>query len=302
MKTNPQARWRRRIKTLRAHLITAPFWLLGGVRRVAAHQAGRFEIRRLDLAFPQLPEAWDGLTITQISDLHIGPGFTVESHLPPVIDACLALKSDLILITGDWVDRYWQHLPPALPQLRRLQAPLGVYGCLGNHDIFRFRWPLIKTLRELLGPNLLINRSVTFERDGQKLALLGLDFGPKENQIRRHLAAFAHSIPADAGFRIVMAHDPAKFPRLCKLGADLVLSGHTHGGQISLLPEPYPVIGPAMFKFRYMRGLYREGNAALHVNRGLSQMIPIRFNNPPEITRLRLTRLPGAVPPTLTKS
>ncbi len=290
MKINRALSWRKRIKNLRSAIAIAPFLLLGGVRRVSRRQAGRFEVRRIEIPFPQLPFLWDGLTITHLSDLHIGPSFTVESHLPPVIAACRELNSDLVVMTGDWVDRHSHYLPEAIPLLRQLSASLGVFGCLGNHDIFDTRWDCVHTLRDWLGPNLLINSAVTMKRDSAQLVLAGIDYSRDQPHSRRHLATTRAQIPSADSFKVMLAHDPSLFPQLQRRGIDLVLSGHTHGGQISLTAEPHRMIGPMMFKFHYTRGLYREGNSVLYVNRGLGQSVPLRLNNRPEITQIRLVR------------
>lgn len=291
MKVNRALPHLKRLHLVRGRLITLPFLLLGGVGMITRHRAGRFQLERVSLSFPQLPAAWHGLTITHLSDLHLGPGFTVERHLPPVIAACKELRSDLIVITGDWVDRHAHYLPPALPLLRQLEAPLGVFSCLGNHDVFNTRWEMIRLLRSWLGANLLINQSVTFERDGARLTLGGIDFSHAHGRYARHLAALSTAFPDKNDFRIVLAHDPSLFPRLKRtLDADLVLSGHTHGGQLSLTAPPRPVIGPLMHTFPYLRGTYHDGNAALYVSRGLGQTMPLRLNNPPEVTQLTLLR------------
>ncbi|PAW77624.1 MAG: hypothetical protein B9S32_10095 [Verrucomicrobia bacterium Tous-C9LFEB] len=288
MKINRALPRLKRLHLVRGRLITLPFLLLGGVGLITRHRAGRFRIERVTLAFPQLPAAWQGMTITQLSDLHIGPGFTVKRHLPPVIDACRELASDLVVITGDFVDRHASYLPAALPLLRQLEAPLGTFACLGNHDVFNTRWEMIRLLRSWLGSNLLINQNVTLARGGSTLSLSGIDFSTHPNRLRRHIAALAQALRPPADFRIVLAHDPRLFPQLCELGADLVLSGHTHGGQLSLTAPPRPVIGPLMHTFPFLRGTYHAGSSALYVNRGLGQTMPLRLNNPTEITQITL--------------
>jgi uncharacterized protein len=271
-------------------LRTFPFLLAGGIRRTARGAVGKFVIRKLTVTLPRLPAPWNGLTITHVSDFHFGPTFTPEHHLPPVIDAIGRLRSDLICITGDWIDFRNRDLEPALPLLRTLDAPLGVYACLGNHDFYENRWRLVKLLRSWLGPNLLRSTAATFERRGSLLALLGFDYEYGNRKYRRHLRAALRRLPDGPCFKICLAHDPNLFDPLRRAGIELTLSGHTHGGQISLTAYPQPVIGPAMFRFRYFRGLYSRDGAALHVTAGLGQSVPLRWNNPPEIVQLTLRR------------
>jgi predicted MPP superfamily phosphohydrolase len=289
MKTNPHLHWDKKFRRAERFVHHAAFLAVGGLQRFARRQAGRFIVRRYTIAFPHLPPAWHGLTITHLSDFHFSRTFTPEHHLPPVLEACRRLDSDLVVMTGDWVDSNNEPLTPALPLLQQLQPRLGWWGILGNHDASENRWRLILQLREWLGDRLLINRAGILERDGQKIVLLGLDYAWGGPKLQRHvISALAHC-PPDL-FTIALVHHPQAFHYLRDAKIPLTLAGHTHGGQWSLTPAPHRSIGPAMFHFPWLRGWYRDYQSRLYVSAGLGGSVPLRINCPPEIVQYTLQR------------
>jgi hypothetical protein len=296
MRIDPLHPWKIGLRKADDALKGSPFLLLGGRARAARRFAGQLEVRSIRLQFPDLPKAWDGVTLTHLTDLHVGPMFRPDLHLPPVIAACRELASDLIVVTGDWIDHKNRFLPAAIERLRELRPPLGWWGVVGNHDFHDHRWRLLRALREWLGGRLLLNRTALLEQGGEKLALSGLDYAMSPLQRTRHLEAWRWqrqrqwSEGADAPFEIALAHHPREFDPLRAAGVRLVLAGHTHGGQISLTPAPMPVVGPAMYKFRYLRGLYERDGARLLVSCGLGHSVPLRINCPPEIWQVKLVR------------
>lgn len=290
MKVDPHRRWKTFSLEADLALKKAPFLLLGGIARAARRYAGMLEVHRLTLSYPDLPRAWDGVTITHLTDLHLGPVFRPDLHLPPVVAACRELASDLIVMTGDWIDAENRFLAPGIAQLRELNPALGWYGVLGNHDFRENRWRFIRTVREWLGDRLLVNRTALLERGGETLALSGLDYAVGHAQIDRHVDSWRRQRPAGNPFEIALSHHPREFDALRQAGVRLVLAGHTHGGQISLTPAPQPVIGPAMYQFRYLRGLYEQDGARLLVSCGIGHTVPIRVNCPPEVWQVKLVR------------
>ncbi|MEM1059076.1 MAG: metallophosphoesterase [Verrucomicrobiota bacterium] len=265
----------------------------GGARALGARLAGRFRVRRLELPCPALPAGLEGFTVTHLTDLHCGPNADPRQHLPPVVEAVRGLGSDLIAITGDWVDHRLDWLDVAAPYLRELEAPLGVWGVLGNHDLLENKARMVRRLRDLLGERLLLNNAAVLGRGGARLGLLGLDFAYGNTRWRRHLARARARLAAlgpAPDFLLALAHDPDLWdPLRAQAGADLTLSGHTHGGQIALQPEPAPSIGAA-FNFKYRRGLYQKDGKYLYVSNGLAQSIPVRWNCPTEVVQLTLLR------------
>ncbi len=240
-------------------------------------------IRTATLVVPGLPGAWDGLVIAQVSDVHAGP-YMGRDRLRRVRDLALSLPADLVVFTGDQMDRRPGDAETFVAGFAGIEAPLGVYGVLGNHD--HFIDPAISeaALTEA-GVRPLVNESVTFVRDGEPLHLVGLEDltaspgrGPDFSAIGR----------AGAGFRICLCHQPGGWRRARAAGADLTLAGHTHGGQIAL---PSRRVNVARLHSPYIAGPYRRGGAVLYVSRGIGVgAVPLRLGSPPEIDLLVLRR------------
>lgn len=297
MKTLRWRKLRKRIPHWRNRFRESLLLPWGGARHLGAKLAGKFRVRKLELLYPALPAGLDGFTITHLSDIHAGKNADPREHLPPVVDAVRELKSDLIAVTGDWVDQENIWLETAFPFLQQLEAPLGVWGVLGNHDLRDHKIRLVRQLRDWLGPQLLINNGAVIEHHGARLGLLGLDFAYGNVRWRRHLRIARERLDTAASksgqpdFLLALAHDPDLWdPLREQASADLTLSGHTHGGQISLVEEPGESLGPAM-KFKYKRGLYEQDGKQLFVTNGLAQTIPVRYQCPTEVVQITLRRV-----------
>lgn len=280
--------------------VYAPLLLVGGLSVASTRQLGRFNINRYDLPAPWLPPRLRGLTITHVSDLHVGRLYR-PLFLPHLVDQVNALKSDLIVLTGDLVDVSNDMLPPSLAALHQFRAPRGLHLVIGNHDMIDNRNVFIQTVRDA-GFNLLVNQRRTLDIDGDPLTLAGLDWsrtpagefgrpGHMEN-VRRTLAGHDPQLDGPA---IALAHHPHAFDALATAGIPLTLSGHTHGGQFMLRPpradgiaDPDHDLGAGELLFKYMRGLYSAGPSNLFVNSGVGNWFPIRINAPAEIVQLRL--------------
>jgi predicted MPP superfamily phosphohydrolase len=256
-------------------------------------EIARHEIDLTHRTFPirRLPSAFDGFRIIQISDIHLEE-YTEEFFLRRVVDRINALAPDLVLITGDFITdgRFTRKNPSAAARrcaalLSAIACPLR-YGVFGNHDIDLSR--VIRNQLENNGIPLLVNQSLRIERGGQHFWLAGLDdtLGGHPN------LSEAITASPDAPV-ILMVHEPdyANEIFLHSRGKliDLVLSGHTHGGQVRLpgippLRRTLPVGGR-----EYPEGTYALGNFQLYVNRGLGTVgVPCRLNCPPEITEITL--------------
>lgn len=274
---------------------TVPFVVTGyGVFRTLYD----FNVHHVEVPMANLPAAFEGLRILQLSDIHAGSFF---SHRPmqEVLDIINSIKPDLITITGDFVNNNDQELQRIMPAFQALSAPLGVYGCLGNHDHYANTAAVIDRLHAT-PVDLLVNEHRTLQIDGERLHLIGTD----NTGFSQHYADLPQALrgidnPEDP--HILLAHDPTFWDRHVRPNfeqIDLMLCGHTHGGQIGI------EMGPLRWSFAriaYQRwaGLYREKRAAnntdqyLYVNRGLGTVgPPIRFGVRPEITVLTLRRGP----------
>lgn len=262
-------------------------------------QYGKFAVNKYDLPAPWLPERLRGLTITQVSDLHLGRLYRPQM-LPRLIDGVNRLKSDIVVVTGDIVDVSNDMLPDATTAFGQFEAPRGLYMCLGNHDLIDDRNELIEALSDIRW-NLLVDRRMPLNIDGERITMLGLDWGSTEDtrwgngfgQRARH-ALTGYDRDRD-GPVIALAHHPHAFDKLSDQGVSLTLSGHTHGGQLMLVSpradgigDPRSDYGVGGMMFRYLRGFYRRGENSLFVNSGVGNWFPIRWNAPAEIVQIRL--------------
>lgn len=250
------------------------------------------EIISLTIRVPRLPDAFAGMKIVQISDFHFQE-YTEAAFLKAVVRRVNALAPDLVVLTGDFVSS------KPLPQrwdiglgyhcaevLSRIECPLR-YAVLGNHDALVGATPIIDALHTHRIP-VLANSSVPLERNGQRIWLAGIRDALEQ---RPDLAA---ALPAgrrvDREPLILLAHEPDFADRAVGKQIDLVLAGHTHGGQV-LIPFLPPLMLPDMGT-EYVHGLFRlAGGMQLYVNRGIGAVtLPFRFRCPPEITVITLAQ------------
>ena len=238
-------------------------------------------VRRVNLELPELPTVWDGLRILQISDIHAGPYMDVE-RMTKLREMAMRLEPDLVVFTGDQMDRRPSDAELFARGFRGIEAPLGAWGILGNHDHFidpeRSEWAL-----EAAGIQPLVNRGVALDREGSILALVGVD----DLQARGgRYPDFSVLGTYPTAFRICLCHQPQGWHQALAAGAHLTLAGHTHGGQIALTGRNLNV---ARFSTRYIAGPYRRDEAFLYVSRGVGVgALPVRVGAPPEIDLLTL--------------
>jgi uncharacterized protein len=265
-----------------------------------------FQVHRVTVPVRSLPRQFEGLTIAQLSDLHAGSFFS-EQPMQEARRITESLKPDMVVITGDWVNWQSDELPIILPEIQAMClnagkqgfAPLGCWGCLGNHDHYVGGEPhqeLLDAVRAA-GVNLLVNQNTTFHIDGEHLQLAAIDnVGLRQNfgDIDKALEGLHPEHPT-----ILMAHDPTFWDKKIHgktsndISIDLMLAGHTHGGQIGI--NIFGVeLSPASLMYRQCAGLYASEYGTgqhIYVNRGIGTTgIPVRIGIPPEITLLTLTR------------
>jgi predicted MPP superfamily phosphohydrolase len=237
-----------------------------------------------------MPDALDGLTITHLSDLHIGR-LTTPEHLPGIMAICQKLQGDLIAITGDFIDLSQGVLGPVIDALKQLQAPLGVYLVPGNHDYLENGPKLVRRFRNA-GLNLMMNKAAQLDYHGRTITIAGVDYAHQRTRraalVRQTLA---HSLQhGRSDLTILLAHHPDAFDEACKYGVDMTLSGHTHGGQLVFkhTQGKRGSIGLGAMAFKYPRGLYQRGQRHLHVTSGVGSWFPLRVQCPSEIVSLTL--------------
>lgn len=243
----------------------------------------------------RLPKAFDGFRIAQLSDLHIGP-FMSANEIGRVVGMTNALKPDLILLTGDYVTWDPTTQDDVVNVLAGLQAPYGVAGCLGNHELWTGCENSIARLFAARNIRVLRTERMAIASGGEALNLIGVDYqsirpgGPRpEGIVRRYLPDVDKLIlPGTAN--ILLSHNPNTFDRAAELGIDLSLAGHTHGGQVTL-EFINKHLSPSRLITDYVRGWFEKSGSQLYVNRGIGTIgVPIRFDAPPEITVFELVR------------
>jgi len=243
----------------------------------------------------RLPQAFDGFRIAQLSDIHIGPFMPVDD-IRKYVTMVNQLKPDLVALTGDFVT--WEGSPQGavVEALSGLQAPFGIFGCMGNHERWAHVEDSITGLFAERGARMLRQQNATIASAGESLNLIGVDyqtrtrFGPPRDGIVSQYLEGVEALILPGAVNILLSHNPNTFDRAAELGIDLSLAGHTHGGQVTL--EYFsPDLSPARLITAYVRGWFQKDGSQLYVNRGIGTIFsPVRFGAPPEITVYELKR------------
>jgi predicted MPP superfamily phosphohydrolase len=262
----------------------------------------RYQLRRVQLSYPNLPDAFRGLKIVQISDIHSG-SFTDKHAVTKGVEKIMKEKPDIILFTGDLVNNVADEMLEYMDVFGNLTAPMGVYSTLGNHDYGDYvHWnsaaektanlERLKEIHRSLGWRLLMNEHVALERGTDKIALIGIENWsakarfPKYGDMRK-----AYQGSETYPFKILMSHDPSHWKaEVCKsyTDVDLMLAGHTHGMQFGV-ELPGFRWSPVQYVYKEWAGLYENGTQKLYVNRGYGFIgYPGRVGILPEITVLQL--------------
>jgi len=255
-------------------------------------------VTRTDVPVHGLPAAFNNLTIAHLTDLHRSR-YVSREYLERCIEITNALQPDIIACTGDYIshsrrggtrgrlvygdgDNAHQYARDAGDCLAQARAKYGVFASLGNHDHW-FDAGVVTREIEKAGIPVLRNAGTTVRINGETLPVIGLgDLWSEGVNIDRAFAG------VDAPFSLVLMHNPDTFEHWSRPCAHLILSGHTHGGQVSL-PVVGPPIVPSQYGAKYAQGLFQRGDAQMYVSRGLGLIWPpVRFNCRPEIALLRL--------------
>lgn len=268
-----------------------------------------YKVLKYTLTFDDLPDAFDGLTLAQISDIHSG-SFDNPEKVAYGVDLVNQQNPDLILFTGDIVNNKTTELYPYQSIFSKLSAPMGVYSILGNHDYGDYvDWESeaakrqnmedLKRVQKEMGFHLLLNESVSLEKEGEKISLVGVEnWGKgrfkKAGDLEKALADVA---PED--FKILLSHDPSHWEAQVlshPFPFHLTLSGHTHGMQFGIDIPGVIKWSPAKWRYKQWAGIYNQGQQYLNVNRGFGYLAyPGRVGIWPEISLITLKKKPVAI-------
>lgn len=269
----------------------------------------RIDVKEITVECANLPDAFDGYRIVQFSDLHVGTYGSDTTFVSKVVNRINSLNPDLVVFTGDIVNRRTDEIWPFVSVLSNLEAPDGVLSILGNHDYGDYSdWPSaaakaknmadMHTAQHMMGWNLLLNEHTFIHRGNDSIAVIGVEnIGDPPFHSYGSMAK-AYEDVADSNAKILLTHNPAHWVDSVSNGRnvniDLTLSGHTHAMQIEIFG-----VSPAVFRYRTWGGLYiseTDGSRQLYVNIGLGTVgIPMRLGATPEITVITLKNsLPDA--------
>jgi uncharacterized protein len=301
----------------------APF--LGAMYGFAAERL-KYQVRREEIPISNLNPALDGLSIVQLSDIHLS-GYMPRAQVRRAVEMANELGAHLAVVTGDFITGASDPLPDCIEEIRQLRTPLGTWGCNGNHEIYAHVEDLAQSLFAQAGMKLLRGENAQRTFNGAQFNLIGVDYqrertsaGHKKQTLTNIEQLVRRDMP-----NILLSHNPNSFPRAAELGIELSLAGHTHGGQIQVEILDHR-LSPARFITDYIAGLYQRplfapsmdtprysrvdgyseaprvsrfpavanqtGMASIYVNRGLGTVgAPVRIGVPPEITLIVLRRI-----------
>ena len=297
----------------------APF--LGAMYGFAAERLN-YQVRRVEIPLPNLPSALDGMQIVQISDIHLS-SYMSRKQVRRAVDMANELGADLAVVTGDLITGGGDSIADCIDEIRHLRAPLGIWGCNGNHEIYARAEDEAAYLYAEAGMKLLRQENAQITLKGAPFNLIGVDYQRERSprgQRQQTLARLQPLVRRDM-INILLSHNPNTFNRAAELGVELSLAGHTHGGQIQVEILDHR-LSPARFITDYIAGLYQRplfapapneraaSNASptrasspslfalssppmahIYVNRGLGTVgAPVRLGVPPEISLIVLRR------------
>ena len=267
---------------LSAGLVALPPVALLGLTAESKKNEDALRLRTIDLPIRNLPRALEGLTIAHVTDPHIG-SFITDEKIRNIIDMTNGIDADLVLQTGDLINRSLADLPDGINMLRQFRGRYGVYSCQGNHDCIEDR-PTFERDLPRAGLNLLLDEARLVDVRGTRVRLLAPRWtGYSDGLVRWSVENLLPTATGDA-FNVMLAHHPHTFDTAAEAGIPLTLSGHTHGGQVALTQN----IGVGPMMYRYWSGAYFKGDSACVVSNGTGNWFPLRINVPCEILKITL--------------
>lgn len=263
-----------------------------------------FKVLKYTLHFEDLPQAFDGFRLTQISDVHSG-SFDNKEKVSYAIDLINEQQSDVVLFTGDMVNNKAEEMKPYVDIFKKLNAKEGLYSVLGNHDYGDYvRWNSdddkkqnledLKAIQKEIGFDLLLNENRFIERDGERIAIIGVENWGKGGFKKAGDLKKASSRVDKDDFKILMSHDPSHWDAVVvndKNHYHLTLSGHTHGMQFGIEIPGWFKWSPVKWRYKQWAGIYESLGQYINVNRGFGYLaFPGRVGIWPEITVIELKK------------
>ena len=252
---------------------------LSQTARHALEEANTLIVEDIEISLERLPKKLENFRILHLSDIHHSP-FTSLEHITRAVRIANDLKPDMFVLTGDYVSHDAAYIAPVAKVLGTLKSEFGTFACLGNHDHWTDAEAVTRAFRAE-NINVLINQGFRFEARGASFWLCGVDdYMVGKTDLR---AALRGSFPDE--MRLLLAHNPVIMRQAARFGVDLILSGHTHGGQVKLRDEEKRILPRRKLK----NGLHRRRETQIYITRGIGTVVlPVRFGCPPEISLIEL--------------
>ena len=247
--------------------------------RYAIAEANTLSLEKIDVYLKRLPKKLNNFRIVHLSDIHHSP-FTSLEHIARTVKISNRLKPDLVILTGDYVSHETEYIAPMAKVLGNLTSGFGTFACLGNHDHWTDADSVTKYLRGE-NINVLINKGFRFEARGASFWLAGVD----DHMVGKTDLpnALRGSFPDE--MKLLLAHNPIILRQAARYDVDLILSGHTHGGQVKIREREKRILPQR----KLTNGLHRRKDTQIYITRGIgTSVLPIRYQCPPEISLLEL--------------
>lgn len=250
--------------------------------REALAEANSFKIEEVKIFLKKLPKSLDGFRIVQLSDIHHSP-FTSRKFIEQIVVIANDLQPDMFVLTGDYISHESEYIAPVAQILGKLKSEFGTFACLGNHD----HWTDAELVTREFSRNnikMLVNEGFRFSARNASFWMCGVDdFGEGLSNIRQSLRGSRYD-----EMKLLLAHNPAIMRRAAYWDIDLVLSGHTHGGQVKIREPREKFLFPNRRR-RFSSGLHYRKETQIYITRGIGTVvIPMRYQCPPEISVLEL--------------
>jgi predicted MPP superfamily phosphohydrolase len=252
------------------------------VARNAINEANTLTVEKITIGLKRLPKNLDGFRLVHLSDIHHSP-FTNLGHISRAVEAANKLKPDMFVLTGDYVSHEAEYIAPMAKVLGRLESEFGTFACLGNHDHWTDAELVTKCLREA-DIKVLNNEGFRFQARNASFWLAGVD--DYMVGLTDLPAALRGSFPDE--MKLLLAHNPKILYRAARSDVDLMLSGHTHGGQVKIRDEEKRILP----RRKFASGLYRRKETQVYITRGIGTVVlPVRYGCPPEISLIELKNI-----------